>query len=530
MLHDLLQSKNAPAALIVIVAGALLAVALPALTDFPGWAAGAIGLSIGTVAGLIVLQGRGANRDELLGLRTAIKAAQRGERAPRSAALSAELAELFAAIDDVAGEVETRQQRLREAELERDRARGELEQQQEQTARGRDDVARALDGLGELVSEQSSCADQLDASARQARQLWHAAADDLEQLAGRVDASASALTSLAAESQDGSADAAALLSGAREALAAIDALPQELRALEQSGRSLQGMLESAAFAPREPDPGQRASQQLVLEWERCLDGVVRAQGELGRLDTPAGEPLAMIAAMRTPIGTLGLSLEAVEDLAEQMSLLALNAAIVAAQAGDQGRGFGVIADGMKDLADRAQLATKQLSAVLTALTDHTQLAQQGGERHAQALSRYTAATEECVQALRRGLEATQRAAIASTPPPRDGEPLERVLAATRQLTQAISDRAREIVLLSGPADQLLRGAQQLERRQHEQVARVRQLAATGDAVARALEQLGKAQRGHARALEDTPPGVERLRELQREHERRLSSLLEGDKS
>ena len=56
MLNDLLQSKNAPGALVLLLVGVLIAVVLPAVMPvFPGWFAGFVGLLIGTVAGLVLM-------------------------------------------------------------------------------------------------------------------------------------------------------------------------------------------------------------------------------------------------------------------------------------------------------------------------------------------------------------------------------------------------------------------------------------------------------------------------------------------
>src|SRR5262245_29508031 len=101
MRNDLSQSKNAPAALILLVVGVLLAVVMPAVTNFPGWAAGAVGLIVGPVAAALYVMGRGASGEDLLAIRNAVKSAQRGELPARPMNLSADVAEVFTAIEDL---------------------------------------------------------------------------------------------------------------------------------------------------------------------------------------------------------------------------------------------------------------------------------------------------------------------------------------------------------------------------------------------------------------------------------------------
>lgn len=130
--------------------------------------------------------------------------------------------------------------------------------------------------------------------------------------------------------------------------------------VQASSEAAQNCAESAQFSERALDTTQ-SGKKLIKE---SSDGV-------NRLGERLHQSNKVIIELENETSNINQILSTIQDIAEQTNLLALNAAIEAARAGEQGRGFAVVADEVRGLAQRTQESTEQINKILGLLMDRT---------------------------------------------------------------------------------------------------------------------------------------------------------------
>ena len=221
-----------------------------------------------------------------------------------------------------------------------------------------------------VVSERRDELGNLAAAANTLRDFLADTFTRLQRSAGDLDSASGELNAIATTMAGGTSEQ-------------FNRTDQVATAMNEMSATAQEVARHAADAARAADDADHSAQQGEKVMQTTIHSITQMRGEIANTAT-------VIRRLETDSGRIGKVLEVIRGIAEQTNLLALNAAIEAARAGEAGRGFAVVADEVRNLAQRTAESIIEINQII-------QNVQTGAVDAAQAIESGQARSDESVE-------------------------------------------------------------------------------------------------------------------------------------
>jgi len=333
-------------------------------------------------------------------------------------------------------------------------ARGQQEAT-EQTAMTVNEMVASISGVAEHAGDMSQSAANASSSATEMASSVEEVARNADTLSKAVEETASSINEMLASIRQVSENTEALSASAEQTSSSITEMSVSVKEVEQ--RAVESARLAEKVAAEASERGMSAATEASKGMDRIKEAVEATADVVNRLGKRSQE--------------IGQILKVIDEVTDQTGLLALNAAILAAQAGEHGKGFAVVAEEIKELAERTAASTQEIVSLIASVQEET---------------------AQSVQAMARGLKAVEAGAA--------------LVSVTSDVLQQVADSSR---MASGMA-------RAIEKTTAEQARGLAQITDASIGIANQIEQIAAAMKEQRRGSERIAQAAEQMREVTRQ--------------
>jgi methyl-accepting chemotaxis protein len=334
----------------------------------------------------------------------------------------------------------------------------------------------AVSQISDSATNLSAASEQLASAANQAGLATNQISMTVQQVAKGTADQSSSINTTASSVEQMSKAIEGVAKGAQEQSQAI-ARASEVTA--QISTAIQQVSENAASVTRDSSAAADAARNGAATVEETLQG-------MQSIKVKVGVSADKVQEMGKRSEEIGAIVETIQDIASQTNLLALNAAIEAARAGEQGKGFAVVADEVRKLAERSSQATREIGGLIEGIQ--------------KTVSEAVKAMEEGSKEVEIGVGSANKA----------GTALADILTAAQAVNKqaALAGEAAEQMNVS--AGELVTAVDSVSAVVEENTAATEEMAANSTEVTQAIESIASVSEENSAAIEQVSASAEEM--------------------
>ena len=318
------------------------------------------------------------------------------------------------------------------------------------------DISSSVEELNAAISEITESTEGLAASAEETAASMNEIATSIghvknntHDLSVAVDATSSSIAELSATIKEVANNADNLSIATDETLSAMEEMRSSVKEVEASAK------ESAKLSQKVMTDASTFGMGSI---EKTIEGMKNIKSSVEKTND-------FVKKLGVRSEEIGKILNVIDDITDQTTLLALNAAILAAQAGEHGKGFSVVAEEIKDLAERTAFSTQEIGSLIQSVQQEVKGTVQAMGEGLKSVDEGLKLSREASDALKKILDSSKKSSEMAFSIDRStgeqakairlvSEAMERIKNMTGMIAKATSEQAKGTTLIMGATEKM----------------------------------------------------------------------------
>lgn len=378
---------------------------------------------------------------------------------------------------------------------------GDMATSLEQMNSASEEISSNTDSLASLMEEKSASLEEMVTSVGQV-------ANNARELSTTVDATSASIEELTATIKEVADKTEELIAASEETLTAAEEITSSIKEVEQSAK------ESAALSEK---VNNDASTFGMTSVEKTIEGIQNIKSSFEKTSNFVNR----LGARSEEIGKI---LNVIDEITDQTTLLALNAAILAAQAGEHGKGFSVVAEEIKDLAERTSFSTREIADLIQSVQKEVKDTIIAMDAGLVSVKEGLKVAEDSGNALRKIVESSAQSADMSRSIERSTteqakttklvtQAMERVKNMVSQVVRATAEQNKGAHLIMTSTEKMRDVASQVRSATNEQLINIKNISQSIEYVSEKARQIAQAVNEQKAGAKQIFRSIEKIKEI-----------------